>query len=320
MNALQEAFGGWPHDIEVLDPTRFFRWKHMENPRGYSTMLVAESESAVIGFSAWLPMRFRAHGRTIAAIRGVDLAVRPEFRGRGVAAALTAAGAEHAGRDVAFTMSNPNDLSRPGVLRLGRRVVGRVPLLIRVRQPVRTLIRRGILARSGTATEPSVSAPRAAVGLRDAGSVAALLQQVVESPERLVAIKDIDYLRWRYGVLDDYHAVRDERGGVLQGLAIFRVRPIGSRWYARICELFVAEGERGVARRLLRGVLESVEVDYATCHFPAHSVERRAALQSGFVRMPRGDFLVVYPLASGLRPDPTDLDSWALTLGDLELL
>jgi hypothetical protein len=38
------------------------------------------------------------------------------------------------------------------------------------------------------------------------------------------------------------------------------------------------------------------------------------------VRSPAGITLVANPLRDDLRPDPTRLDAWALSLGDLEVL
>lgn len=319
---LGAAFDGWPRDIAVADPGAFFRWKHLGSPFGRSLMLVAEQGSAIVGFAAWLPCRFSARGRSVDALRGVDLAVHPEQRGRGVAAALTQAGTDHASSRAAFTFSNPNDLSRRGVLRLGRREVGRFRILVRISRPLRTAVAFGSdsLATTLADADPGVTAETAADVLRDAERVTRLLSRARVPSDRFVTARDVDYLRWRYGAIEDYRAVRAERRGALEGMAIFRVRRRGPLSETHICELLVADDDRQLARELIRGTLAAARTDYATCHFPAHSMQRGAVARCGFVRSWRVERVLAHPFDVTGLPDPTELTSWALSLGDLELL
>ena len=316
---LQAAFGRWPGDIDVSDPVAYFRWKHLESPHGRSLMLVAEADSRVIGFVGWMPCVFTVGGRQVHALRGVDLAVRPEFRGQRVAAALATAGAQHFPPETSFSLSNPNAMSKGTVLRQGRRPVGRFPTFVRLRRPIRTV--RGRRSPQGDGRPPpSVDAETTATALADTAAVASLLAQVEQPEGRLTVAKDIDFLRWRYGALDHYRAIRAERGRELRGLSIFRVRRHGATWNTRICELFVAGHDRGIARRLLRATVRAARVDYATCHFPPGSVQRRAAIQSGFIQSRYGETVLAFKFDPSLTPDPTQPGAWALTLGDLDLL
>jgi hypothetical protein len=150
--------------------------------------------------------------------------------------------------------------------------------------------------------------------------VGALLSDVDRPDDRLSYVKDVDLLRWRYGALDAYHALPLDRGADLVGLALFRLVRHGASWSTNVCELLVRGDDLRTARRLLRQTVKAADVEYATCHFASRTMQRRAALLGGFVRSPRAELLVVYPLVEGLQPDPTDARSWSLTLGDLELL
>lgn len=315
---LQAAFGRWPGDVDIRDPGAYFRWKHLENPLGRSLMIVAEADSAVIGFVGWMPCVFTVGDRQVRALRGVDLSVRPAYRGQGVAAAITNAGTRNIPPGTSFTLSNPNAMSKRGVLRLGRRTVGRFPVFVRVRKPLHTVF--GRRSSRPESAQPVLDAETAASALADDDAVSALLSQLERPAGRLTAVKDLELLRWRYGAFGLYHAIRMERDGMLQGLSIFRVRRHGATWNTRICELLVAGRDRAVARRLLRQTVRAAGVDYATCHFPPGSVQRQAALQSGFVRSRHGETILSYMLDPAMSPDPTDLDSWALTLGDLDLV
>ncbi len=135
-----------------------------------------------------------------------------------------------------------------------------------------------------------------------------------------MTVKDLDYLRWRYGSLSLYRAIRVHRGGRLAGLAIFRLQRRGPLLGARVCELLVAGGDRRVARHLLRQVVKAAPVDHLTCHFPSRSAQRQAAVQCGFLRVPRGPVPVIWLLSRAVVPDPSRPASWALCLGDFDLL
>ncbi len=313
---LDAAFGRWPADLDV-DAVEHFRWKHLSSPFGPSLAFLAEVGGLAVGFAAWMPCVFIVGQGLVRALRGVDLGVHPDFRGRGVAAALTPAGATNAPPGTAFTMSTPNLFSRSGVLRQDRRRAGDLPVLVKMRRPLRAVRRR----RSGTsAPRPTVEAPPAVEVLEDGERVAALLADVDRPGDRLSAVKDLDLLRWRYGALAGYHALPLERGADLVGIAIFRLVAHGASWSTRVCELLVRGDDLPTTRRLLRSAVKAADVEYATCHFAPRTVQRRAAALGGFLRSTHTELLLVYPIEGDLRPDPTDGRSWALTLGDLELL
>jgi len=56
--------------------------------------------------------------------------------------------------------------------------------------------------------------------------------------------------------------------------------------------------------------------DFIRCDFDS----RRQALRSGFIELRRKDAFTVLPFQDGLVPDPRQSASWALSLGDLNLL
>jgi GNAT superfamily N-acetyltransferase len=310
LRVLQAAFGKWPLGLEDIEPSEFFRWKHMENPFGPSIMVVAKDGDRIVGFGAYLRWRLRARGQTFEALEAVDFAVHPSNRGRGLQIAMTRAATELFEPGIALTFSSPNERSLSGSLKTGRRQLGRLPVYIRPglgRAPRRA---------EGTATsEPENDAGSAAEALARGDEIELLLDQAETSGDRLTTARDLSYLRWRYA-LDQYRAVRCETGGLIAGLAIFRRQRRGSRVVSRVCELLVAGGDRPTARTLLRRVRKAATTDVVTCSFPS----RRWALSCGFVPAPRGPLLNVYPRREGLDPDPTRRASWALSIGDLELL
>lgn len=288
----------------------------MANPFGASILIVAENaDGAIVGFEAWLRWRLSGGGRVLEAVRGVDLAVHPSHRRRGISLAMIRKAAEYFPSEASLTFSNPNDQSRPGSLRAGRRQVGKLPTFVR---PGRS---RGETLRRISRREPDmperlpVEARTAAEALRGGASVSGLLKQAREPTDRLVTAKDLEYLRWRYGQSEQYRAIRADVGGGIEGMAIFRLQRHGRLWLARVCELIAARNDRRIARHLLNRIGKAAPVDLVSCRFSS----RHDAALCGFAPSSRGSILMVRPLRPDVAPDPTRRASWALSLGDLEL-
>jgi GNAT superfamily N-acetyltransferase len=324
LELLGRSLGGGP--LGQRSP-EFFRWKHLDNPFGPSFMLVAERDDRIIGLRAFMRWRFRAAGHTFEAVRAVDTATDPDHQGLGVFRRLTTTALAALEGVVDLVFNTPNEKSLPGYLKMGWEPVGRIPVRVRVRNPVR--FGRGFRSlRDAEASEttaatapPKVDAPLASEGLGSPGEVETLLEQVGAPWERLSTPRDVAFLRWRYGSAPgfDYRVVREERDGRLRGLAVFRVRARGALWETTVADVIVGSGDVGTAARLLRRVTRVASVDHVTGHFPDGSEARAAATRSGFVPTPAGVTFVVNPLRSDLLPDPRRLGSWGLCLGDVEV-
>jgi GNAT superfamily N-acetyltransferase len=296
-----------------------FRWKHLDNPFGRSILLVAEVDERIIGLRAFMRWRFTVGGRSIRAVRAVDTATHPDFQGRGVFSELTRAALDEAMEQADLVFNTPNQKSLPGYLKMGWSVVGRVPILVRLRRPL-SFVGRSLQPHPGPPPYPVLGDPATEV-LSDRRAVTVLLEQIEESGDRLFTPRTGEYLRWRYGAapLLGYRAVAIRTNGGLDGLCIFRVRPRGGTWETTVSELLVRTGDVSGAARLLRSVARASGSDHLTCAFPAGSTAARGSRRAGYLRAPRGITLVANPLLEGISPDPTQMRSWALSLGDLEV-
>jgi len=321
LELLDASLGGGPAGQR---PPEFFRWKHLSNPFGHSYMLLAEADGRIVGLRAFMRWRFRADGRLVDAVRAVDTATHPEYQGMGIFSRLTKQALQDLHEEVSMVFNTPNDNSLPGYLKMGWEIVGRIPVWVRPRRPLRFL--RGVRGwKEGDAerqaSRPPVHAELATDALDDPG-VAALLEACQEEAgDRITTPRDLAYLRWRYGAapLLDYRAVREHRNGRLDGLALFRVRPRGRLWESTVAETLVRPGDHGAARRLLRRTVAAAAVDHLTCHFGGGASIAHRSRRAGFVRAPGGITFVVRSVGEEVRPDPGDLRSWALTLGDVEV-
>jgi GNAT superfamily N-acetyltransferase len=292
----------------------FFRWKHLENPFGRSYMLLAEADSRVVGLRAFMRWRFVADGEEVRAVRAVDTATHPDYQGRGIFSMLTLKALEQLREDTDLVFNTPNEKSLPGYLKMGWRTVGAIPVKIRVRHPIR--FARGFRSSSsiGPRSLSDVNAPAVSTVL-SSDAVRSLLESAGPSGSTLATPLSVEYLHWRFSQapLLDYRAIGDEHGFV-----IFRLRNRGPLREASIACLIVPPDAVGTARRLLASVAR-IGVDHLTASFPRRSTASRAALRSGFVPSPKGVTFVTNVLRPGIGPDPTQLSSWGLTLGDMEV-
>jgi GNAT superfamily N-acetyltransferase len=309
---LASAFGRWPRNLDA-EPGAFFRWKHKTSPFGPSIRLVAKVDGDVAGFLALMPWRLSFAGTIYETIRGVDIAVAPDFQHLGVANALIAAARSSYSPDIALGWSNPNERSRPGVLKSGRKRVDGLPRFVGSGG-----------AGLGTAKRLFASGPPSPADEADESLVVALadeplLERVLSGPSpigRISTAHDVDFLRWRYGQQGHYRAVVSEHPRAGAGIAIFRTQTRGRFSVAFVCELLTELDDEGVVRELVRRVRQSARTDFLVSAFTSP----RAARRCGLVRSRRTAMIAANPLRDGLAPNPTQASAWALSLGDLEVI
>ncbi len=302
----------------------FFRWKHVRSPFGGSFMLVADRGGQLIGFRSFMRWRFLAAGAEVRAVSPVDTATHPDFQRLGVFSRLTQTALEALQDEADFVFNTPNDNSAPGYLKMGWTQVGRLPVAVQICQPLhfasRLLLRRSVTGGSGL--PPVIHAETAASVLRtESAQIAEFLADTDMPAGRICTQRTPDYLQWRYGAAPhlDYRAVTEHHNGQLVGLAIFRVRPHGQLWEFWVAELLVPPGERKTAQSLLKQIRQAAPVDNLRGIFPKGTTAAYAARRRGFIRSRFGVMFFVNHLGGAVRPDPTRMDSWALSLGDVEI-
>jgi GNAT superfamily N-acetyltransferase len=314
LELLPAAFGPWPRALQDAPRAEFFRWKTQRCPFGPSLSLVAEEEGQIIGFLAQLPWRLRAGEQTLTTLRGMDLAVHPDHRRRGVSLAIIRAAMGLQPPEVAVAWNNPNEFSRGGLLKVGRRGLVTLPRLARPGRGVARSLGRALARGSRTPEARVAEAPSAAEVLGDGEFVSALLERLPQPQDRLVTARSVEYLRWRYGHFDVYRALRLGSDPEAGGIAIFRLRRRGALWFADVCELLVARPS--LACRLLGGVRRAAGADVLCCVL--HS--RALAARCGLVAQLGSIELTVRAIHDQLPLDPGLRSAWALSLGDVELL
>lgn len=286
---------------------QFFRWKHRANPFGESPAWVAVHDGKVVGYRTFLRWEFvDDDGRVVRAVRAVDTATDPDYRGAGVFRTLTLRGvADLTLAGDGFVFNTPNDKSRPGYLKMGWTVARRLPVGIAPSRPssVARMVRSRVPADLWS-QETSVGQDAAEV-LTDRSLAELLLEHAPRTGFR--THRTPEYLAWRVSFPPlRYRLLLASDADPREGGVIFRLRRRGDALEAAIIEELVPDRRTGA--RLVRRLLRETGADYA--------IGLRSGPSGGLLPVPRqGPLLTTRPLASA----PPDPESWRLTLADAEL-
>ena len=180
---------------EQLRTLDFWHWKHRANPFGKSPGLVAIDETGrPVALRVFLRWELETGGRVVRAVRAVDTATHPDWQRRGLFRRLTTTLLErlaNEGVDLVFNMPNPRSLR--GYLSMGWQEVGRLPLVLKLRRPIRLAIRR-LRGGPDASCEPVglLSCDEVLAG----ADVAQLIDRQDANEPRLHTRRSPEYLRW----------------------------------------------------------------------------------------------------------------------------
>jgi GNAT superfamily N-acetyltransferase len=306
LSLLQASLGWVPDELFA----RFFDWKHRQSPFGESPAWVAVDGDRVVGFRTFMRWEFDREGHVHRAVRAVDTATHPEYQGRGIFSKLTRAALEEMKADgVDFVFNTPNDNSRPGYLKMGWQIVGRLPVSVRMRSVTSsTRMLRARVPADKWSAECRAGVPALDV-LRDDQVINELLA-AAPTTATLRTRRTPEFLRWRYGFEPlRYRAILagdDPRNGV----AIVRLRNRGTSRELVVCDTLLPDGTDTTIGRLVRDALRDSGADYAL-RIGGSLVE------SGFFRLPKqGPILTWRDVCATRQPR---LGEWGMTMGDIEL-
>ena len=292
---------GWGDDPRF---EQLYAWKHDQNAFGPSPTWVATDGDRIVGLRAFMRWEFVRGRAVLRAVRAVDTATHPDYQGKGLFTALTLHGLDELQAEgVDFVFNTPNDKSRPGYLKMGWQVVGKLPTAVRFAGPTSAV--RVVRSR--------VASDHWSLPLEIGEPVDEWMDRTAFEPvvaHHPAAVRDVvtnvssEFLRWRYGLpLLSYRAVP-----VGDGAVIVRARRRGkAQELVMLGRLNVTERK---ADRAMAGVLQSTECD--------HCIRLGGAdVRAGFMKLPGGGPVLTWRSLNQESMPPQA--NWRLGMGDVEL-
>ena len=293
-------------------------WKHWNNPFGESPCLVYVENGKIVGLRTFLRWHWRANSRILTAVRAVDTATHPNWQGKGLFSRLTTTLLESMrSSETCFVFNTPNSSSLPGYLKMGWRIVTRVPLMIRPLRPFSMLWRSAVRSKSGRSNMEE-SWP-------SANTFQDCLDRILSDRAAgagMHTVRSMDHFRWRYRQIPgiEYSAFADFREDQA-ALIVGRERSRKHWQELSISELlFTSQGMKS-GIHVLQEMLSRTSADYAIAIAAKDTPEEAVLKKCGFYnigkRGPVLTFLDLNECAPGM--DLGNWSNWRCSIGDLEI-
>lgn len=296
----------------------YWRWKHVDNPFGPSTVLLCWEGDLLLGVRAFMRWEWSYNDKIYKTVRAVDTATHPRHQGKGIFKKLTMSLVEACklnGDD--FVFNTPNAQSKPGYLKMGWQENGRFPIVVGLQRP--TAMVRSLIRKKGQDSGESTTDGRIEQYLNHK-KISSLISQY--SGSGTIATKiSVPYLKWRYCDVPvaTYVAVGVEDSGFLTGLVICRLKESRVGKELRITDCFIKNqtAEKELILRL-KQKKKDWKIDYCTVSGVTTPGIMKFAGRYRW-KFSAGPMVTVRPLLLTDLSILRHFKQWSPSIGDLEL-
>jgi GNAT superfamily N-acetyltransferase len=294
----------------------YWHWKHVDNPFGSSQVLLALDDENVVGVRAFMHWKWQHHHEIINTVRAVDTATHPDYQGKGIFRSLTQKLAEQSKQNgVHFIFNTPNDKSKPGYLKMGWEVAGKLPIGLKIIKPF-GMVRQIISPRQSSHNWVNETL---SYYLNHPGLSALLISHQSNFQNKLVTMHTAASLRWRYmdvPVVNYFGAGIEDKG--LKACIIFRLKSTRLGNELRITDVMLeSEIYLTELRRLIKQEAKKHEADYVSITSFMNPDVLSGILS--FSSLSVGPTVTVRNLNMNEFGKLKNFKGWSPSMGDLEL-
>jgi len=288
----------------------YWNWKHVNNPFGKSPVLLAEENNQIIGVRAFMQWSWSRQDKVYLSLRAVDTAVHPDYQGKGIFKKLTMSLIEQCTEEeFDFIYNTPNPQSKPGYLKMGWQVLGKLPVTIRFPALQRIIFgSKPQEFKEGYNLQPIIENPH----------FEKLIQS--QSNQGIHTALSVNYFKWRYLEVPvvKYYGEAQMKEGV-NWIVIFRIKPFRKSFELRIVELLFDSVQNLPAIKQAISKLNK-ELKPAFISIGGQSLSRKELKALGFsFNLKIGPIMTFRSLGKEVDDFGMDLKQWGMGLGDMEL-
>jgi len=283
----------------------YWKWKHYDNPFGISKIIVASFDSEIIGVRAFLKWKWQNNCTTINAIRAVDTATATQFQNQGIFKKLTLfalAQCKLEGIDLVF--NTPNNISKPGYLKMGWEEIGRMPIQIK---PCFHL--------PSKFNEALIDNIYSEFPVNDFATDFSKNIEFFNDSEKFNTVFSEKYYKWRY--IDCPTVEYGFEGSVDKYFIFFRLKKIDNFIELRICDFWI-KNEKGLEKSFLDALTQLIKKIRPL--FISFAADFRINFKNGLWFNPnKGPITTVRKLSSEGIEDFLYFKNWQPSIGSMEL-
>lgn len=179
----------------IKKTAEIWNFKHIKNPFGNSYVLLGFEGDILVGVRAFMKWQWQLGRQSYTAYRAVDTATHPDFQGKGIFKKLTLQALDDIQKGVeTFVFNTPNEISRPGYLKMGWKIVDTIELAV-IPTPFYVFLLFFNNAKFNNA-----------VSIAQLDLICSLYNSELSKTDCLFTPKSAAYLKWRYeqNPLQDY--------------------------------------------------------------------------------------------------------------------
>jgi GNAT superfamily N-acetyltransferase len=231
----------------------FWNWKHIENPFGPSTVILAYDGSTLIGVRAFMKWNFTNNSTTIKCARAVDTAVHPKYQGKGIFTKLTLQALDDCNKEgIKIIFNTPNKASKPGYLKMGWKENGK--MFLRLTTPFK--IPKKYNENHNNTIYQQFKLNNLVKTLNTIDTLdTAIFKTIITAP----------YLEWRYVncPVFQYGFLTEENNFLIA----FRLKEINSFIELRLCEVCVNDDKASInkATKSIKNLINNIHPFFVSC-------------------------------------------------------
>lgn len=318
----------------------YWRWMYRLNPLKSAMICLAVDAGRLVGHYALVPFRMNVNGVVRTGATAVNIAVHPDYQGRGIFARLVAEGVEWANSEgIALSYVFPNEKSAPiFTRRLGWVKVGSLRLLVKPFD-LESLLRRRFGSRVLARVMAIPGRQFLHIFFREHESALpedTIIRQVVSFDERMdgfwekaveghhiTTVRDTAYLTWRFvdkPVENDYEIFLAESGQEILGYIVLKWMTSWEEKAGTVMDLLTLPGRDDIAGCLIaRAIQRCRETGSEALHYHISSTSSyyRCFRRSGFISFGEGVTRLVAQANSAELPLEfiSNPANWHITVG-----